>query len=269
MRAWDVPDGRYRDIQFVTDNTFTHAVLFNCPQPNLTIPKENVVGFAQEPRPNMQFSESFLQWACENVETYFLDDIRGLPPNFRQGHQFITPGVCWDTRYHVYPKPKMMSIVASEKHLLQGHKLRHALIQRILRTDLGIDIWGRQTERYSDMQGLGRVKGTFATAMPYKDYKYIIAIENHQNDYYYSEKFCWCLEKNCIPVYFGAKKIKEWYGDCCVELPADPDAAMEIIRDTLENDPYDFNYDSKDVLYEELYFPQFLINYFNQAKAMS
>jgi len=271
ITTWDIPDGIYKNIQFVLGDDFTHAVVFNCAMPNLAIPKQNVVGFSQEPRPFMckpfmNFTESFLPWAIQHVGTYFIDDNKGLPSNFIKGHLFISPpqwsGVCWKTQWNVQDKPNMMSVIGSEKRILEGHKLRHALIQRILKTDLNIHIYGRQMNQYSDPQGMDRVRGPFLKSIPHESYKYVVAIENFQNDYYYSEKFCWCLEKNCIPIYYGARKIKEWYGDCCIELPSDPDAAMNLLRDILENDPYDFNYNAKDKLYEELYFPQFLINHF-------
>jgi hypothetical protein len=174
-----------------------------------------------------------------------------------EGHLFITPKLCWKTRNDPFPKTRKMSLIASEKRFLEGHEFRHQLIEAILQTDLPVDIYGRTTDRYRD--SLGRVKGPFTTTEPWNGYEYAISIENTRNQHYYSEKFTTCLESRTFPIYYGADKIQEWYGDdCCVPLVnTNVNDALDCIMDVL-NHPRKVQDEHKNKLYEEYYFPEFL-----------
>jgi hypothetical protein len=262
LTAWDIPTGRHNNLEFTSDNDFTHAVIFNWTKPDLRgIPPENVIGFSQEPKPLTQFSGEFLDWAVEHVGTYFVDDNSQLPENFVEGHLFITPKLCWKTKDDLFPKTRKMSLIASEKRFLEGHDFRHRLIEAILQTDLPVDIYGRTTERYHD--SLGRVKGPFATTEPWNGYEYAISIENTRNQHYYSEKFTTCLESRTFPIYYGADKVQEWYGDdCCVPLVnTNIDEALDCIMDVF-NHPRKVEDEHKNKLYEEYYFPEFLRKFY-------
>ena len=101
---------------FTDDDTYTHAFLLNTPQPKLHIPKENVYGFAFEPPKFLGLTHSFVQYACNNIGTYFIGEQHNLPsPPFTEhfGYMFHT-----EPAYNL-PKPKLMSIMISQKTDLQ------------------------------------------------------------------------------------------------------------------------------------------------------
>ena len=65
--------------------------------------------------------------------------------------------------------------MVSEKTDAPGHKYRHALVKKILDTDLEIDIYGRGCKYYKDDK---RIKGEFEDCDLYKNYLYT----HHQSD---------------------------------------------------------------------------------------
>src|SRR6056300_48896 len=67
---------------FTTNNNYTHAIILNTAMPNLSIPKENVIGLAFEPRQFLNLTNSFISYATNNISYYLLSDNSDLPPNF-------------------------------------------------------------------------------------------------------------------------------------------------------------------------------------------
>jgi hypothetical protein len=119
-------------------------------------------------------------------------------------------------------KPKIMSLIISEKLWTNGHIYRHIIANEILNTDLPIDIYGRGCfiHKISELRSNedinmvdDRIKGIFECEEPYLDYKFHICIENFQLDDYFSEKIINPLVTNTIPIYLGCKNIKKYFPD--------------------------------------------------------
>ena len=121
--------------------------------PKLTIPKENVIGLAQEPIPFLSLNDEFIKYAQKHIGKYYVSDKCNLPEPFIEGNSFL----CYARPILDTYKPKLMSIMVSQKMYAPGHIYRHELVKKILQTNLPIDIWGRGCYHYKD----SRIKGTF------------------------------------------------------------------------------------------------------------
>ncbi len=227
-RADTFPEyGPDKQIYFVEDGDqdFTHALVINHVTPTLpsSMSKWNVVGLAHEPRqflPNLN-----LQYIQNNIGMYFIGDSNGLPSTFVSGQGYIPHApVCANLSL----KPRIMSMMVSQKKFAPGHIYRYKLVEEILKTDLPIDIYGR------GCPGLGsdpRLKGTFSNPdIMLTDYKFHICIENFQSDYYFSEKIIDPVCYGVTPVYLGCRNIDEFLPGS-VKLTGDIGKDMALIRE--------------------------------------
>lgn len=222
----------------VDDDTYTHAVLLNTIMPSLSIPKRNVIGLAFEPNVYLALTDEFITYAKKHIEKYFIGIKANLPDPFIEHYPFMFHE--WKNRVQFLEyeeKKHAMSIIVSGKEDLSGHKYRHTLVQWILSTDLDIHIYGPGGIRYGQDT---RLKGSFdGNAPPLYEYQYTIAIENSVSATYVSEKFTNPIMYNTIPLYLGASKIMEMFGDTCCylltgHLENDKDIITDIYRHTHE-----------------------------------
>ena len=81
------------------------------------------------------------------------------------------------------------------------------LLNKILNSDLEIDIYGRRLN-IDDQRFKGPLDYKFMGLLPYE---YSLAIENAEEKNLISEKFVDCILCNTIPIYYGAPNIDEVY----------------------------------------------------------
>lgn len=121
-----------------------------------------------------------------------LDLNEGLPfPKFIN----IPYGGSWinEVDEQMYPKTKNVSIVASGKRFLEGHHMRHEVI-----------------EKYPDK--LDGIYGYGYNPIPYlleayQDYRFTVVIENMRSDWGFSEKIITPILCGTIPIYCGMPSI--------------------------------------------------------------
>jgi hypothetical protein len=190
---------------FTTEDDYTHAFILNTATPVLTIPKENVIGFAHEPLPFLNITPRFIEYAKTHIHKYLIGDATNLPEPFIQHHGFM--GHIAVPKSLTQKKSKIASIIISKKYILFGHKYRHKLVQAILRTNYPIDIYGRGVDLYSNIND-PRIKTEFNNTEPYDDYLFHIAIENIQHPNYVSEKVIDPLICGTNVIYWGATNVK-------------------------------------------------------------
>lgn len=190
------------------DDNYSHVIILNKAMPKLSIPKENVIGFAFEPYDFLNINEDFINYAKKNIGKYFIGDKRELPEPFLESFGYL-----WFSRpkREITVKKKIMSIVLSNKKMSSGHKYRHNLLKKIIEHKLPIDIFGRGSLEYSKYTNF--VKGPFNDVEPYEDYLYTIAIENFRSNHYFSEKIITSIMYNCSPIYVGCKNIHKYLDD--------------------------------------------------------
>jgi hypothetical protein len=238
-----------KDIEFVNDNSYTHVVIINKAMPNIShIPIENVIGVAAEPNEFLGLNDTFIEYAKNNISRYFIGSKNDLPAPFEEHYLF--PSHNWaNTKFLSYEeKPKLMSLMISQKAFLPGHVYRYALAEKIITQDIPVDILGRGADilkhYYPDSK---HIKSAFQLDSElYKDYKYSIVIENTTSNTYSSEKLNNAYVYNTIPIYIGANQVEEMIGkNCCIKLSGDLNQDVELIKNiALNPDKYKINLES-------------------------
>lgn len=93
--------------------------------------------------------------------------------------------VSWDQ------KTADISMVASDKSSLIGHKLRHEVY----------GVWGNRIDCWGTITGAHYRD----RAECFQQYKFSVVIENCIHETYFSEKLIDCCLAGCIPIYYGAQ----------------------------------------------------------------
>jgi len=125
-------------------------------------------------------------------------------------------------------KDKKLSIVISNLNKSEGiYKKRLALMNKILASDLDIDIYGRRLS-IDDRRFKGPLDYKFMGLLPYE---YAIAIENSVEKNYITEKFVDCVLCNTIPIYYGAPNISDVYDQRFIrQIDVDSATIIEDIK---------------------------------------
>jgi len=149
-------------------------------------------------------------------------------------------GACWvpEQLCKIYDKTKMLSIIASNKNYAQGHKLRHEVISKNPHPEL--ELWGSGYNWFSD-EPEGRVS-------PFRDYRYVIVIENCQYPGYLTDKIVDCFATGCIPIYWGCPDIGDHFNTEGFYVWNTYEELQEILDKISAED-----YDSKRAYVEENY----------------
>jgi len=219
--------GEDKEIFITTGEDFTHVIIINTVMPKIGhIPKNNVIGFAFEPLVFLGLTEKFVRYAQMYIGKYFIGDKSNFPDPFieRFAHMWHTPALSY-----VPEKNKFMSIMVSEKAALEGHIYRHKLINKILETDLPIDIYGRGAKYFEYLMD-SRVKGTFDGKEPYENYQFHICIENTKSNHYFSEKITDALICGTTPVYLGCRNIDMYFPGNLLVLSGDLSKDIELLK---------------------------------------
>lgn len=95
-------------------------------------------------------------------------------------------------------KQNTMSWVTSNSRQLHGHRLRMGFLERI-HTQLDFHLYGR---------GFVYLEDKWDGIAPYY---YSLAIENHRNPYYWSEKIADCFLSWTMPIYYGSEQISNYF----------------------------------------------------------
>ncbi|MCX2477770.1 glycosyltransferase family 10 [Pedobacter sp. MC2016-15] len=210
LANYDVYDD---DLQFTTDVDYDYAVAFNRADGH-TKSDAKLITVIQEPT----FSEAFLQGYSLTNSDYLIVHDRTLfekvwkvtlgknvieSPAFMFYHDRVDHKF-YDGVEHI-KKQKKISMIVSSHHFKWGNYLKRInVLDQILKSDLDIDIYGRNwyinDDRYKGEQHVGLLP-----------YEYSIAIENSHEKNYISEKFFDCVLCNTVPIYNGAPNISDVY----------------------------------------------------------
>lgn len=106
---------------------------------------------------------------------------------------------------NIYIKNKLISIIASSKNYLIGHKLRHNIIKYKNNNNI-IDVFGRSM--YDGDIGYNPIENKI---IGLKDYAFSIVVENVKQDYYFTEKLIDCFLAGTIPIYWGCPSISKFF----------------------------------------------------------
>lgn len=228
--------GKDKEIYLTDEEDYTHVLILNNATPELkNIPKENVVGLANEPPAyltRMFANNHFIQYANANIDKYFMGD-NSLPAPFIEKYSYML---------HMAPLPytpkknKFMSFIVSQKSLSipgVGYKYRLELLTYILNSELPIDIYGRICKSINKPDE--RIKGEFNDYEPYENYQFHICIENFRTNAYVSEKVINPLLTNTVPIYLGCRNIDRYFGDNVIQMTGDLQKDIMLINDIVIN----------------------------------
>ncbi len=95
-------------------------------------------------------------------------------------------------------KVKSCSLIASAKRDLEGHQLRHSVIDWVRRTNADVDIMGRGYNPF-DLKSDGLAP-----------YRYSVVIENVRERNYFSEKLTDTILCSAVPIYWGCPNIGDF-----------------------------------------------------------
>jgi hypothetical protein len=207
-------------VQFFPGNTesvvnpdvHTVAIVFNNAKPDLLkFAKTNIIGISLEPLAFSNLSKDNVEYISKNYDTYILSNASDYQLPFLSNYQFI-PSLKVDN-FRMYDKTSLISIMVSEKQILEGHKYRYELVDAILQSGLPIDIFGRGADKFkSRFPDDVRIKGEFKSDELYGAYKFTIAVENNRELNYISEKYTNALAYNTVPIYLGAPNLESIFG---------------------------------------------------------
>ena len=221
-----------KKIYFTNDNDYKHAIILNKAMPQLTIPKENVIGFAFEPFDFLRINEEFIIYSKKYIGKYFIGDKKNLQEPFTEGFAYM---------WHSNPKKEItlknncMSIIVSEKKFAPGHIYRHQLVETIIQNKLPIDIYGRGSNNYIfNYNSYNYIKGKFQNEEPFQDYLFSICIENYKCNHYISEKIVTPLMFNCLPIYYGCNNIQNYFDDIII-LTGNLEVDIKLLISILQN----------------------------------
>ena len=133
----------------------------------------------------------------------------------------------WIKEPKIYEKSKMISMIASNKRMCDGHRLRLEWVERI---GDQIDLYGRGFNEIAlKEEGLC-------------DYMFSVVVENGFYESYFTEKILDCFASGTIPVYLGSPDIGKYFNkDGIIDLTEEFDVSEEIylskmdaIKDNLE-----------------------------------
>ena len=101
--------------------------------------------------------------------------------------------------FKVYDKTKLISFIASNKNICEGHKFRLKCVNAIKNQFPQVDLYGRGINPInSKLEGL-------------KNYYFSIAMENEKFPHYFTEKIIDCFLSGTIPIYYGCSNVEKYF----------------------------------------------------------
>jgi len=173
------------DIVFYTDNSMKLSLSHNV--------KRKIGWLLESPKVTISAHE-WIKTNYNHFDSVFTNNKILLDMN--EKFKFAPTGGCWifKSDQKVHEKTKNVSIIASSKNSLPGHKLRHEVIKKYR-----MDIFGRGYKVIENkLEGL-------------KDYRFSFAIENTKEDYYFTEKLIDCFMTGTVPIYWGCPSIDKFF----------------------------------------------------------
>ncbi|WP_158799611.1 glycosyltransferase family 10 domain-containing protein [Pedobacter sp. L105] len=224
------------ELDFTTANDYDFAVVFNRANEPI-IPGVKIITVIQEP----SFSEAHQYRTFLAYSDYLLIHDPGL---FERTWNIKLSGTVIETPAYMFyddkidhsffeekeavKKSRKLSMIVSSLYLTRGNYLKRLqLLDKILQSDLDIDIYGRGFT-IPDPRYKGQLEFKYTGLLPYE---YSIAIENSNEKNYISEKFVDCVLCNTIPIYNGAPNVSDVYDDRYLrKIDLDSPSVVEDIK---------------------------------------
>ena len=183
-----------------------------------------------------QIIPQYYQWIIDNYEfvTSRVDGIfscdKELFAKYPKISYSLINAAPWVQDRKVHDKTKLVSMIASNKRMCEGHARRLQFVDKFRDK---LDFYGRGFNEISCKEdGL-------------RDYMFSVGIENAVYDTYFTEKLTDCFACGTIPIFYGCKGVTEYFNeDGIIFLDDDFDLSMltkdlyyskmDVIKDNFE-----------------------------------
>ena len=183
-----------------------------------------------------QIIPQYYQWIIDNYEfvTSRVDGIfscdKELCAKYPKISYSLINAVPWVQDRKVHEKTKLVSMIADNKRMCEGHARRLQFVDKFRDK---LDFYGRGFNEISCKEdGL-------------RDYMFSVGIENAVYDTYFTEKLTDCFACGTIPIFYGCKGVTEYFNeDGIIFLDDDFDLSMltkdlyyskmDVIKDNFE-----------------------------------
>lgn len=218
-------------------------------------PKDRVWGLQQEPfiPANEKYCKPFKNEFAKKPSTYiscskvfaFVEELLKHKGKFMPSPPFIYWLIEGGERKLSYQdilnlkitqKSKEISCIANlDKKAFAGHLQRAEFVRFLQKTPLPIEYFGGEKAHNlipTKLQAL-------------QDFKYSIAIENSSTPYYFSEKITDCFLAGCMPIYYGAENIFDFFPKqslIWIDIKQ-PQKAQQIIQNALKEKLWEKHFD--------------------------
>ena len=165
-----------------------------------------------------QIIPQYYQWIIDNYEfvTSRVDGIfscdKELCAKYPKISYSLINAVPWVQDRKVHEKTKLVSMIASNKRMCEGHARRLQFVDKFRDK---LDFYGRGFNEISCKEdGL-------------RDYMFSVGIENAVYETYFTEKLTDCFACGTIPIFYGCKGVTEYFNeDGIIFLDDDFDLSM-------------------------------------------
>ncbi len=148
-----------------------------------------------------------------------------LPWHVDRDYDELVGAVCPD-------KTRTLSWVTTGKAVFAGHRARLGFLDR-LRGRIEFDLFGWDFVPVEDK---------WDALAPYR---YSIAVENHRNPYYWTEKIADCFLAWTMPIYCGCSRITDYFpAEAMVLIDIDDPDVIDKIREAISGDRWQSNLDA-------------------------
>jgi hypothetical protein len=222
-------------IQLVDSEPFDYTVVINRPPYNIEVDKTKTIIFHMEP--NMEKSPHIWGEEWSNPQGYLRVFKHSTDYNNLQWHLNRTYSELMNELQQPIPtKEDKVSIVISGKYSDIGHTLRWNLAHDLSETDIPVAFYGANN-RFKLPNHMGPLPHLTKDIGMYP-YKYHIAIENHENYNYTTEKLVDGILSECLTFYWGAPNVRSLINpNAYVHLTtSNPREIIETIRTAIKED---------------------------------
>lgn len=177
----------YRDITVYTDRHIYDRL----------VPSKYNIAWLIEPKEINPFSYEYIRQNINKFDFIFTHDC-DLCQQYSNCILLPLAG-CWIERndQKIYDKSKCVSIIASNKRMTYGHRLRHEVISNL-------------SEKIDMICGNGYVSIP-KKIEALKDFRYSIVIENVKSGVFFTEKLIDCFMTGTVPIYYGTEKLDFYF----------------------------------------------------------
>lgn len=235
------------NFTITVESDYDILVTINKPAPTIREKGKKYIGVFMEPSWLLgEDKKTAMYITCDYVLTYikhskFKNNIYypGLLPfhlTYDEG-----PNLDYYLRTSHDTKRNSCSIIVSRDKISHStdilYKQRVNLAEKIIESDLPIDIYGKGWDRFVTYDN--RIKGSLDLEEKYKglqDYKFSICIENCSEESYFTEKITDCILVNTIPLYYGCNHIQKFFRSPIKLSTLSPNGCIDEIKDILREE---------------------------------